>query len=102
MYAVFASGGQQHKVTSGQIIKVAKLDAEPGSKITFDQILLTSDGEKSSIGAPYVAGSSVVVEVVGHGRGKKIKIIKTKRRKNSQKQMGHRRDHTEIKILEVK
>lgn len=102
MHAVFLTGGQQHRVKIGQTVKVEKLELEVGSSVNFDEVLLTSDGETVNIGQPTLAGTKVVAEVVGHGRGKKIKIIKFRRRKHSQKQQGHRQWFTELKITDIK
>lgn len=83
-------------------MRVPKLDVEPGKKVTFDEVLLTSDGEKVKAGQPMVKGAKVVAEVVGHGRGEKIIVFKFKRRKNYRKKTGHRQDYTEITIKELK
>jgi len=102
MYAVFKSGGKQHRVKQGDVINLELLEAAPGSALEFSEVLLVSDGETTSVGAPYVAGSMVIAEVVEHGRGDKIKIVKFRRRKHHRKQMGHRQWHTQVKILEIK
>jgi len=101
MYAVFQSGGKQHRVSEGQTIKLEKIESETGASIDFDKILLVADGEKVTIGQPYVAGAKISAEVVAHGRGKKVKIIKFKRRKHHMKQMGHRQWFTEVKITGI-
>ena len=101
MYAVFQSGGKQHRVTEGQVLRLEKLDVETGAAVEFDKVLLVANGEKINIGAPYVEGGKVVAEVVTHGRGKKVKIVKFKRRKHSRKQMGHRQWFTEVKITGI-
>jgi len=101
MYAVIKSGGKQHRVVEGEILRVEKLDIATGETITFDEILLIGEGDSVEIGAPYVAGKTVSAEVVNHGRGKKIKIVKFHRRKHHRKQMGHRQWFTEIKITAI-
>ncbi len=101
MYAVFQSGGKQHRVTEGQTIRLEKLDVETGSAVEFDKVLLVANGEKIEIGTPFVSGGKVAAEVVSHGRGEKIKIVKFNRRKHSRKQMGHRQWFTEIKITSI-
>ena len=78
------------------------MDAEPGSKVTFDEVLLTSDGDKVKAGAPLVKGASVEAEVVGETKGEKIYVFKFKRRKNYRRKTGHRAKFTEIKITDVK
>ncbi|MBU2968855.1 MULTISPECIES: 50S ribosomal protein L21 [Pseudoalteromonas] len=101
MYAVFQSGGKQHRVTEGQTIRLEKLDVETGASVEFDKVLLVANGEKIEIGAPFVAGGKVSAEIVSHGRGEKVKIVKFNRRKHSRKQMGHRQWFTEVKITSI-
>ena len=101
MYAVFVSGGKQHRVAEGDVVKLELLDVEPGATIEFDQVLLVADGEDVKIGTPVVEGMKVRGEVVTHGRGEKIKIIKFRRRKHHRKQMGHRQYFTEVKITGI-
>ncbi|ATC93575.1 50S ribosomal protein L21 [Pseudoalteromonas tunicata] len=101
MYAVFQSGGKQHRVTEGQTLRLEKLNVETGSAVVFDTVLLVANGEEIAIGAPYVDGGKVTAEVVSHGRGEKIKIVKFRRRKHSRKQMGHRQWFTEVKITGI-
>lgn len=101
MYAVFQSGGKQHRVSEGQTLRLEKLDVETGANIEFDSVLMVANGEEITIGAPLVAGGKVTAEVVKHGRGDKVKIVKFRRRKHSRKQMGHRQWFTEVKITGI-
>jgi large subunit ribosomal protein L21 len=101
MYAVFVSGGKQHRVAEGDVVKLELLEADPGSAIEFDQVLLVANGDDVKIGAPVVEGGKVTAEVVTHGRGEKVKIIKFRRRKHHRKQMGHRQYFTEVKITGI-
>ena len=101
MYAVFVSGGKQHRVAEGDVVKLGLIDAEPGSAIEFDNVLLVANGDDVKIGAPTVEGGKVTGEVVTHGRGEKVKIIKFRRRKHHRKQMGHRQYFTEVKITGI-
>ena len=101
MYAVIMSGGKQYRVIEGQTLKLEKITAEAGEKIIFGEVLMLAQDEKVQIGAPYVAGSKVSAEVVGHGRRKKVKILKFRRRKHRMKQMGHRQSYTEVKITHI-
>ena len=85
MYAVIESGGKQHRVVEGEILQLEKLDAAAGDKVKFDKILLVGEGKSVKIGTPYVDGSQVEAEVTRQGRADKVKIIKFRRRKHSQK-----------------
>ncbi|MFC4656067.1 50S ribosomal protein L21 [Rheinheimera sp.] len=100
MYAVFQSGGKQHRVTEGQTLRLEKLDLETGATIEFAALMI-ANGEDIKIGTPVVAGSKVVAEVVNHGRGDKVKIVKFRRRKHYRKQAGHRQWFTEVKITSI-
>ena len=101
MYAVFQSGGKQHRVAEGQTVRLEKIEVAPGDTIEFDKVLMVSNGDDVKIGTPNVAGGKVTAEVVTHGRGDKIKIVKFRRRKHSRKQMGHRQWFTEVKITGI-
>ena len=101
MYAVIESGGKQHRVEEGEVLKLEKLDVATGDKVDFDKVLMVGEGESATIGTPYVEGSKVTAEVLNHGRGDKVKIIKFNRRKHHRKQMGHRQWYTEVKITGI-
>lgn len=101
MYAVFQSGGKQHRVAEGQTVRLEKIEVAPGETIEFDNVLMVGDGGDVKIGTPYVQGGKVTAEVVTHGRGEKIKIVKFRRRKHSRSQMGHRQWFTEVKITGI-
>jgi large subunit ribosomal protein L21 len=101
MYAVIKTGGKQYKVAPGEKLKVETLSAEVGATVSFDEVLMIADGDKQKFGAPVVAGGKVTAEVMSHGRGDKIRIIKHRRRKNSHKEQGHRQNYTEVKIKEI-
>ncbi len=101
MYAVIKSGGKQYRVKEGQTLKLEKLEIATGETISFDEVLLTSDGETINVGAPFVAGAKVTAEVVDHGRGDKVTIIKFRRRKHHMKRQGHRQWYTEVKITGI-
>lgn len=102
MYAVFKSGGKQHRVSEGQILRLEKLDVETGATVEFDEVLMVSNNDDVVVGAPLISGGKVTAEVVQHGRGDKIKIIKFRRRKHSRTQQGHRQWFTEVKITAIK
>ena len=101
MYAVIASGGKQHRVQEGEVLRLEKLEVATGESIDFDEVLMVADGENINIGAPVVDGAKVSAEVLAHGRGEKVSIIKFKRRKHHRKQMGHRQWFTEVKITGI-
>ncbi|GAB2685397.1 50S ribosomal protein L21 [Aliiglaciecola sp. 3_MG-2023] len=101
MYAVFQSGGKQHRVAEGQTVRLEKIEVAPGEAVEFDNVLMVSNGEDVKIGMPYVDGGKVTAEVVSHGRGDKIKIVKFRRRKHSRKTQGHRQWFTEVKITGI-
>jgi large subunit ribosomal protein L21 len=102
MYAVIKTGGKQYKVSKGSSLKVEKIAADEGAKIELDQVLMVVDGDKIKIGAPLVEGGKVTATVKAHGRGKKVEIIKFRRRKHHRKQMGHRQSYTELEITGIK
>ncbi len=101
-YAIFATGGRQFKAEPGVTIKVPLLAAEPGSKVTFDQVLLASDGKHVHTGKPVLKGAKVTAEVVRHAKGEKIRIYRFARRTGYRRHAGHRQQFTEIKIADVK
>jgi len=101
-YAIFATGGAQFRAEPGVTIKIPLLEAEPGSKVTFDQVLLASDGKHVHAGKPVVKGAKVTAEVVRHGKGEKIQIYRFARRTGYRRHAGHRQPFTEVKIADVK
>ena len=101
MYAVIESGGKQHRVVEGEILKLEKLEVATGETLEFDKVLLVNDGKSAKIGAPLVDGAKVTAEVLAHGRHDKVKIVKFRRRKHSMKQAGHRQWYTEVKITGI-
>ena len=100
MYAVFQSGGKQHRVTEGQTLRLEKLDLAKGATVEFAALMIVN-GEEVKIGTPLVEGSKVIAEVVDHDRGDKVKIVKFRRRKHYRKQAGHRQWFTEVKITGI-
>ncbi len=102
MYAVIKTGGKQFRAEPGKCIRVPSLAVEPGQTVTFDEVLLASNGDEVRVGAPSVDGASVTAEVVKHGRDKKVIVFKRKRRKGYRKKQGHRQGFTEIRIDEVR
>jgi large subunit ribosomal protein L21 len=101
MHAVIESGGKQYRVEPGSRIRVERLAAEEGEQVEFDRVLLVGDGEEAVAGTPCVAGSRVSATVLGHGRAKKINVIKFKRRKGYMRKQGHRQAWTELRITDI-
>lgn len=101
MYAVIKTGGKQYKVATGEKLSIESLEAEAGKTVSFDEVLLVANGDKITVGAPMVKGASVKAEVLAHGRGDKIRIIKHRRRKHYHKEQGHRQNFTQVKITEI-
>ncbi len=101
MYAVIKTGGKQYRVEPGESLKVETIEAAVGDSISFSEVLMVADGETIKVGAPTVAGAVVKAEVVAHGRGDKIRIIKHRRRKHYHKEQGHRLNFTALKIIEI-
>ena len=101
MYAVIKSGGKQYKVEKGDKLKVEKINTEAGDNIDISDVLMLVDGDNVTVGTPLVAGAKVSATVESHGRGRKINIVKFKRRKHHRKQMGHRQAYTEISITDI-
>ena len=102
MYAVIETGGKQYRVSEGETLKVEKLEVEPGKKVTFDEVLMIADGDKVQVGSPHVTKASVDAKVISQGKGKKVNILKFRRRKHSMKKQGHRQLYTEIQIDKIK
>ena len=101
MYAVIDTGGKQYRVTEGDVIRVEKLDVEPGKAVTIKEVLVVEKDDNTLIGTPYVSGASVKAEVVENGKAKKVVIYKYKAKKDSKKKQGHRQPYTELQIKSV-
>lgn len=101
MYAVFKTGGKQYRATTGDKLKVEKIEAEKGATVELDQVLMVGEGADVKIGTPLLEGGKVTAVVVEHGRRDKVKIIKFKRRKHHMKRAGHRQYFTQIEITGI-
>jgi large subunit ribosomal protein L21 len=102
MYAVIQTGGKQYRVAEGETLRVEKLSATPGDKLSFSPLLFADDGGNVQIGKPNVTGIQVEAEVMEQGRGPKIVIFKYKRRKSYRRKTGHRQPFTALKIVSIK
>jgi len=101
MYAVVKTGGKQYKVEKDDILKVEKVDGNVGDTITFDNVLMISDGENYKIGAPFVENVLVKAHIAEQGKSKKILVFKYKRKKRYRRKYGHRQPFTSVKIEDI-
>ncbi len=101
MYAVFKTGGKQYKVSAGDVLRIEKLDAEVGEKITLDSVLMVNDNGNVQVDSSELADAKVTARVTAHGRGRKIVVFKSKRRKGYRRKQGHRQDYTELAIESI-
>ena len=102
MYAIFRAAGKQFRAEKGKTLRLPRIAAEPGTKLTFDEVLLASDGETVRAGTPLVKGASVTAEVVAEGKEPKVYVFKFKRRKNYRRKTGHRQHFTEVRVTGLK
>ena len=100
MYAIVKNGGKQYKVQEGDILLFDKMSLEPKTEIELDVLLLDNNGDVK-IGTPIVEGAKVKAEVINEGRGEKVIIFKKRRRKDSKKKRGFRRDFTKVRVKEI-
>ena len=100
-YAVIKTGGKQYRVSPGQVLRVEKLDGEPGAELQFTEVLMTAHDGAVQVGTPTVAGARVGAQVVRQGRAKKILVFKKKRRKNYRRRQGHRQYETTVKVTAI-
>ena len=101
MYAVIKTGGKQYRVQQGDVLRIEKLDAEVGKKVTFDHVLMLGEGTDIKVGAD-AAKAKVSAVVTEEGRDKKVVVFKKHRRKNYRLTQGHRQSYTQVEITEVK
>ena len=101
MYAVIKTGGKQHKVAEGEILKVEKLKASKGEPIDITDVLLIEKDGEVTLGSPFIEGAKVTAKILRHGKEDKVTIIKMKRRKDYRKKQGHRQNYSEIQIEQI-
>ena len=101
MYAVSISGGKQHKVAEGEILKVEKLKASEGEPVDITDVLLIEKDGEVTLGSPFIEGAKVTAKILRHGKEDKVTIIKMKRRKDYRKKQGHRQNYSEIQIEQI-
>jgi large subunit ribosomal protein L21 len=102
MYAVVNSGGKQYKVQQGQVLRVEKISGDVGNPVTFERVLMFSDGENVSIGQPALEDVAVEGHIVEQGKAKKIIVFKYKKRKRYRRKKGHRQEFTAVLIDSIK
>lgn len=102
MYAVIVTGGKQYKVSEGDILFIEKLNADEGTSVKFDKVLMIADGDKITTGTPYVSGATVEAKVEKNGKSKKIRVFKYKAKKNERKRIGHRQPYTKVTVSAIK
>jgi large subunit ribosomal protein L21 len=100
-YAVVETGGKQYRVSKDDVLRVEKIEAEPGAECALEPVLALSDGSTLSIGAPTLEGARVTAQVVEHVRGPKLINFKKKRRKGFSRKMGHRQDVTILRVAAI-
>ncbi|MDF7683150.1 50S ribosomal protein L21 [Lactobacillus sp. ESL0679] len=101
MYAIIKTGGKQYKVAEGDAIFVEKLDVEEGKEVTFDEVILVSDGKDVKIGSPLVKGAKVTAKVEKQGKEKKVVTFKYKPKKHSHSKYGHRQPYTKVTVEKI-
>ena len=99
-YAIFRHGGKQYRVSEGEFLKLDHFSAEAKSTVEITEVLAVNDGEVK-VGAPFVKGAKVVLEVVNEGKDKKVVIYKKRRRKDSKLKRGFRRQFTRVKVVSI-
>lgn len=101
MYAVIETGGKQYRVEEGRTLKVERLEAEPGASVTLEKVLLVGDGNTATVGSPALVGARVTATVLGHGKAKKIIVMKYKSKVHYRHKTGHRQQFTTLRIDKI-
>ncbi len=101
MFAVIKTGGKQYRVAENDVIRVERLEGEPGAQVQLSEVLLVGEGAAAQVGSPFVGGASVLATVLEHTRGEKVIVFKKKRRHNYRRKNGHRQDLTVLRITGI-
>ena len=101
MYAVIKTGGKQYRVAKGDEVRFEQLPGDVGDAVNFEQVLLTSDGEKIQVGKPFLENSKVVGRITHHGKNRKVVVFKYKRGKGYRRKRGHRQQFTLVRIEDI-
>ena len=102
MYAVFRSGGKQYRAAKGDVLRLEKIEADEGSTVQFDEVLMVGEGADVKVGNPILSGGAVSGKVLRQGKTKKVSVVKFKRRQNYLRQGSHRQFFTEVEITDIK
>ena len=101
MYAIFVTGGKQYTAKAGDVLYIEKLDAQPDTTVSFDQVLAVGEEGALNFGAPYVEGAAGTAKVIKNGKGKKITVLTYRPKKDSKRKMGHRQPYTKVEITGI-
>ncbi|MBC8065165.1 MAG: 50S ribosomal protein L21 [Chlorobia bacterium] len=101
MYAIVKTGGKQFKAAKDEVLIIEKLEGEPGTKVTLDEVVLIADGSKVKVGSPFVKGARVQGEIVRQAKGPKINAFNYKPKKNERKRWGHRQPQTHLRVTGI-
>ena len=99
MYAIFEIGGKQYRVSEGDVVKIEKINDE--KSVTFENVLMVSDGDNISYGNPYIESAQVTADILGTAKAKKVLVFKQKTRKGYRNLRGHRQQYTSVKINKI-
>jgi large subunit ribosomal protein L21 len=100
-FAVIKTGGKQYKVAANDVVKIEKLDAQPGDVVTFDQVLMVGDGDAITVGAPLVEGALVAGQFIATEKERTVIILKKERRQHYDRRNGHRQRLSTVRITEI-
>lgn len=101
MYAVVKTGGKQYRLSQGDVVRVEKLDVNPGEQVELGGVCLLAHDDGIVVNPAELENARVVCQVVAHGRAKKIRVFKKKRRKGYTRTYGHRQDYTELRVRDI-
>lgn len=101
MEAVIAVGGRQYRVSPGHVIRVERLPKREGESVEFSPVLMVNRDGQVAVGVKALAGAKVVGEILRHGKGRKVTVVKFKRRKNYRRKRGHRQPFTSVRITKI-
>lgn len=100
-YAVIRTGGKQYRVAPGDILRVEKLEAEPGARVELREVLVVRSGDEVRVGTPTVPGAAVSLEVLAQEKARKVLVFKKKRRKKYRRRYGHRQPLTRVRVAAI-